>query len=90
MAAITLHLGQPIEWPAAPLGIAQVDELRRVNVRILYACKTGRILRPIVHPSDIARHQGRLPQPPLFAAIENPFNCGILHRKEKTYTIEDL
>lgn len=48
MDAITLQTRQLVNWPPAPTGVAQVDELLRTRVRLFYRTKTGRDRRPLV------------------------------------------
>ena len=68
-------------WAPSPIGIAQVEELRRTRVRICYRRKNGRFRHPIVRISQIARE-------PLLFAIHNPFNRAVT-TKEKTFTLQE-
>jgi hypothetical protein len=77
---ITLHRTQVISWPDAPGGIAQIDELRRTRVRIVYP-RNGKLCRPIVKASAIA---DAMLNPTL--PIRNPLERAEV-KHEKTYKI---
>ncbi|MGB7158153.1 MAG: hypothetical protein WBD40_08815 [Tepidisphaeraceae bacterium] len=73
---IKFQVGQAVPWPAAPMGIAQVEELRRTTVRLCYPCKTGRVRHPIVRADKLAR-LGRL-----LLKLDNPFSRGVIQREK--------
>lgn len=82
---MTLSRGQMVLWSPAPGGVAQIDELRRTRVRLVYFARTGRMRRPVVpanrvrpDPSSLFTNlfgRGVLPQskqyPPNFPRIAN-------------------
>jgi hypothetical protein len=51
--ATQLTTGQPVRWPPAPRGFAQVEEVRRKCVRLFYVTKSGRSRRPVVRVDRI-------------------------------------
>lgn len=73
MASIELHLGQIVPYPPAPEGVAQVAELGRSRVWLLYPRK-GRICRAVVSVTKIQSWQRRSP---LLFAVDNPLGRGI-------------
>lgn len=75
-AKLVLHVGQAVAWPAAPMGIAQISELRRKKVRICYPCKNGRIRQPVVSVAEVHRQQ-------LLFAMHNPFDRGVVARSKE-------
>jgi hypothetical protein len=81
---VTFHVRQAVAWPFAPLGIAQIEELRRRTVRLWYRCRTGTERRPIVNAEKLAAVQAEQRSPIL--PIKDPFARGALPR-EKTYAI---
>jgi hypothetical protein len=66
----TFELGQSINWPPAPMALAQVVELRRSRVRVLYRCRTGRVRQPLVPARDLAALQEIEPPLPLPNAMD--------------------
>jgi len=80
---ITLAVGQAIPWPPAPMGIAQIAELRRRRVMLVYPFKNGRIAHPLVSVDDLAR---LLEHSPLLFALNNPFNRAVRGRT-RTYAL---
>lgn len=54
---VAFSVGQPVAWPPAPLGAAQVEELRRSCVRLVYRCDTGTLRRPVVPAAELAKLQ---------------------------------
>lgn len=75
--------GTSVRWPPAPLGFAEVVELRRTCVRLYYITKSGRERQPIVSASrveEIQRHPGDDHQLPL--PLFNFFNRAFVPRKE--------
>jgi hypothetical protein len=76
---VTLSIGQAVTWPPAPSGIAQIVDLRRTRVRIVYRTKHGRTryANPRVRDLTIA---------PLLFEMHNPFDRGIYPRI-KTYEV---
>jgi hypothetical protein len=77
---ITFSIGQAVYWPAAPMGIAQVEELRRTTVRLCYPCKSGRVRHPIVRADKLARLGT------LLLTLDNPFSRGVIPR-EKVFNL---
>ena len=73
-------MGQPIHWPAAPHGIAQVEQLGRMRVRLVYRTRTGRWRHPLVRVESID-----FTTPPL--PMHNPLGRGCLARS-KCYQVE--
>ncbi len=79
---MTFTVGQPVSWPSAPDGLAQVEDLLRVNVVILYA-RAGRLCRARVRAAELAR---LCAESPLLPGIpDNPFSRGIARRRCKTF-----
>lgn len=68
--------GQPVFWPAAPAGIAQVAELRRTHVRLYYRCRSGRGRQPLVRAQDLAALQVR-PHVDLPLPLANPYGRAV-------------
>jgi hypothetical protein len=77
MTPITITLGQMVDWPPAPDRVAQVDELRRSCVRLVYRTKSGRLRRPIVRAARLAIGQTFLP------GVTNAMNRGVLPRSKQ-------
>lgn len=70
--------GQTVYYPSAPYGIAQVEEVRRVNVGILWICRTGSIRRKLLKPNQLrALASAREPLLPLY----NPYGRAITRRE---------
>lgn len=84
-AMVTFTTGQPVRWPPAPDQLAQIDELRRTTVRVLYATKTGRLRRPIVRAAELGQLQRDVPP---VLPIHNLFGRGILRRHSKSFAME--
>ena len=85
---VTLHLGQPVPWRAAPAGIAQISELRRVRVELCYVRITGRgprLCRVLVPASHVAR---LVTDQPLLFPVHNPYRRADV-RRERTYTVNE-
>lgn len=79
--SVTFRIGQAVSWRSAPMGLAQICELRRRRVRICYPCKNGRIRSPIVSIAALLRE-------PLLIPLENPFNRALLPRpRERTFEL---
>ena len=85
MSTITIRIGQVVPWPSAPMGFAQVSDLRRKKVEICYPFKNGRIARPIVRVAELAMlmHREQVQQPFPF---HNPFHRA-LRPKSKAYEV---
>jgi len=83
MQSITLSLGQPVPWKPAADQIAQVCELRRRKVMLVYPCKNGLMRFPVVKPQRIAEALSTNPLIPM----HNPFNRAIRRPKEKVYAL---
>lgn len=52
---VTFAVGQPVPWPKAPGGIAQVEDVMRRRVRLAYRARTGRWRFPVVRAAVLAR-----------------------------------
>jgi hypothetical protein len=85
---ITLALGHAVPHPHAPEGLAQIDELLRRNVVLIYRTKKlGRLRRSTVSASEVAQRirragaRGELPLP-----LTNILGRGVRPR-EKTYPL---
>lgn len=80
----TFWTGQTIVWPKAPGGTAQIEDLRRTRVAILYR-RDRRICRAIVKAETIHRIQ-RFHQllPGIAGPPDNLLNRGII-RRSKTF-----
>jgi hypothetical protein len=76
---ITLTTGQPIRWKPSASGIAQIDELRRSCVRVVYRTKRGTLRFRVVHVSKL-NFGDVLPFP-------DPFNRGSSGLYTKTFTL---
>ncbi len=76
-------MGQLVCWPAAPEQLAQVAELRRSRVRIVYRTVSGRWRQPVVKAAALAAIQATADPPPL--PLHNPMGRGIVRRQEKTF-----
>ena len=83
--AVTLATGQVVPWPPAPLGWAQVVELRRTRVRLLYRCRTGRIRQPVTKAADLAELLAKEQEPTL--PLTNPFGRAAMGRAAKEFEI---
>jgi hypothetical protein len=87
--SVTFRVGQPVPWPYAPNQLAQVEELLRTNVVIVYRTRTGRLRRPRVPAHHLAslvardRDAGGVNHSPLLP-IENPLGRGA-RKREKTF-----
>ncbi len=71
---ITFAKGDPVPWPPAPGGIAQIDDLRRTCVRLVYAARTGRLRFPVVAAAEVARLAAADPVLPM----ANPMGRGVV------------
>lgn len=83
MDDVTFSIGQVVPWPPAPMGMAQVSELRRSKVQLSYPFKNGRIARPLVNADKLAHLQQNLP---LLFRLHNIYNRGIVPR-EKSFKL---
>ena len=83
---IELHTGQIVPWPPAPGRFAQVDELLRRNVRVVYRTSTGRTRRPLVKPARLVELLARDAREQPLLPLTNPLRRGTLSRR-KTFTI---
>lgn len=84
MNTVTLSIGQVIPWPHAPMGVAQIDELRRCNVQLWYAFKTGRVARPVVSAAVVA---GLLRKPSTLLPMHNLLGKPIARPRTKSFKI---
>ena len=73
---ITLRQGQQVVWPRSPDGVAQVDELRRSRVTLLYR-RGLRVCRAIVSVRRLARIEATQPVLPGFELPVNYLDRGI-------------
>jgi hypothetical protein len=80
---ITLCVGQVLPWPAAPDGMAQVEDLHRTRVSILYG-RRGRLCRARVPAAQLARLLAERPLLP--GTPDNPFCRGVV-RRAKTFEL---
>ena len=78
MSAVTLYKGQMIHWPRAVGGYAQVDDLRRKKVRLVYRTKRGTLRFAIVAAVELAHRQTFMP------GVTNVLDRGLLPAA-KTY-----
>lgn len=83
ISAVTFTVGQAVPWPAAPDGVAQVEELCRVNVVLLYP-RGARLCRRRVRAAELARLCTAAPLLP--GVPDNPFCRGIARRRSKQFT----
>ena len=75
-----LTTGQIVHWPPAPLGWAQVIELRRTKVRLFYVSRRGTDKFPEVNVRYLAAIQdGNGPLLPLF----NPLRRACMGRSKR-------
>ena len=49
----TLTIGDVVAWPSSPSGLAQVDELRRKKVRLVYRTKGGKFRYATVSVAEL-------------------------------------
>lgn len=80
---VTFRIGQTVVWTRAPSGLAQVEELRRKRMTLLYR-RGARICRCQARVTAVAALQRDCPT--LFQMPENMLGRGVLKR-EKTYRI---
>ena len=73
--AVEFTVGQAVPWPRAPDGVAQVEELLRTNVGILYA-RRGRLCRARVAAAELARACAAAPLLP--GVPDNPFRRAVV------------
>lgn len=74
-----LSVGTAVPWAPAPGGIAQVDDLLRRRVRLVYRCKNGRLRRPVVPASRLVDR--------LLFNLHNPLDRGC-PAKTRAYAVE--
>ena len=78
--SIELSLGQPVPFPHAPGGLAQVGDLLRSNVELLYE-RDGRVCRRRVPARSVA---GWIRRTPLLPCVpHNPLGRGCLRRTKR-------
>lgn len=82
--AITFYVGQPVPWHQSPSGIAQVEDLLRSNVQLLWVDDAGRLRRRRVNVGKVNDYAER--NPFLIFVPDNPYNRGIV-RLEKTFEL---
>jgi hypothetical protein len=78
-STVTLRIGQAVVWGPAPIGFAQIDELMRRRVRLIYRAKSGGMKRPVVNVNRVASQ-------PMLLDLNNPFDRAE-RSKSKTYRI---
>lgn len=75
---MTFRIGQPVPSTRSPAGIAQVEDLLRTNVQLLWRDDAGRIRRERVNACRLAR---RLKAEPFLIPIpDNPFGRAVWPR----------
>ena len=84
MTTFKLQVGQMVPWPASPDGVAQVDDLHRTRVTILYY-RHGRLCRARPLAADLAALIRR--EPLLFTDPPNWFHRAALPRA-KTFEVQ--
>lgn len=77
---VRLRVGQAVEWDPAPGGIAQIDEVLRRNVRLIYRTRRGALRRPLARPEDLITR-------PKLLDLHNPFGRPIARPREKEFAI---
>ena len=82
---MTLHVGQSVPWPTAPDGVAQVEELLRSNVGLLYL-RRGRLCRARVAAGRIAR---LIQLAPLLIQQDNLLQRAIVRKRQKSFELND-
>lgn len=75
-STVTLTVGQAVPWKPYPSGFAQVEDLRRTNVRIGYRTKKGTWRHRTVPVSVVALGQ-------LLFQMDNPYNRGLITRQRR-------
>ncbi len=84
MNSVTLQIGQMVPWPESPDGVAQVDDLHRTRVTILY-WRRGRLCRAQPRAAELATLIRR--QPLLITEPPNVFQRAALPRA-KTFEVQ--
>lgn len=82
---IKLRTGQTVPWPPAPLGWAQVIELRRSTVRLHYRCRSGRVRQPVAPVTRVAQLQAAAKE--LLLPLPNPFGRAAMGKAEKEFEV---
>lgn len=86
MNRITFTVGQPLYYPLALDGTAQVDEVNRRRVRIVYRTVQGRIRFRTLRPGRLAAIDAA--GPALFPIEFNPLRRGVrTPPKSRTYPL---
>jgi hypothetical protein len=75
-APIIFAIGEPVPWHQAPGGIAQISDLLRCNVELLWRDERGRIRRQRVNAARLAAMASA--QPFLFPIDPNPYGRGVV------------
>jgi hypothetical protein len=83
-ASVTFAIGQTVPWPHASGGIAQVEDLLRKNVGVLWLDEKGRVRRERVNAGRLADYANR--NPLLLKLEPNPYGRGIVLRR-KTFNV---
>lgn len=81
----TFTTGHTVPWPAAPLGWAQIVELRRTKVRLCYRCRNGRLRFPIIAARALAERTAAAQDPPL--PLFNPIGRGGMGKRKEFGTV---
>ena len=77
---VTLQIGQVVPWGHAPMGLAQICDLRRRNVTLCYPNSRGNIRRPSIRARDL--YQIMLTQP-LLLNLHNVYDRGCPNKTRK-------
>jgi hypothetical protein len=80
--SVILAVGQLVPWIPSPTSFAQVAEVRRTCVRLVYVTKRGTILRPVVSVQRIMDQRAPWPLP-----LVNPLSRGFV-AKERTFNVK--
>lgn len=88
---VTFTTGQPVRWPPAYMRTAQVDELRRTCVRLVYVTRRGRLCFTVGNAARLAAVQEPAlgEEAPLIQLTHNPLGRGARPRS-KTFAIPSL
>jgi hypothetical protein len=78
---IRLRIGQAVQWPPAPDGVAQIEEILRRRVRLVYRTRRGTLRHPLARPEHLMRR-------PMLLEVHNPLGRAIGRPREKEFVIE--
>lgn len=80
---IEFRAGQVVRWPLAPDGWAQVEDLRRTRLTLLYR-RRGRVCRVAVGAVRLWRVQQAYPLLPGFSdPPDNPLDRGVMAKRKR-------